>query len=97
MKRMRPNTAYHVNSEGRLAMVEEYNPSRMVIRTLTPDMRLTRAQTAMLEEAARQPIVYESDCPELTPEMAEAFRRAATIRDAGKPGRRAAITQTERR
>ncbi|MBQ9566331.1 MAG: hypothetical protein IJU98_12165 [Synergistaceae bacterium] len=97
MKPMRQNTAYRVNSAGRLVRVEEYDPSRMVIRTLTPGMKLTQTQKVMLEDAARQPIVYESDCPELTPEMAEAFRRAATVRDAGKPGRRAAITQTERR
>ena len=55
--------------------------SRMVIKTLTHGMKLTPAQTAMLEDAARQPIVYESDCPELTPEMAEAFRKAASVRD----------------
>ncbi len=45
-------------------------------------MKLTQAQKAMLEEAANQPIVYENDCPELTPEMAEAFRKSAAIRDA---------------
>ncbi len=84
MKQMRHNTAYRVNSAGRLAMIEDYDPSRMVIRTLTPDMKLTQAQMAMLENAAMQPIVYESDCPELTPEMAEAFRKAASVRDARK-------------
>ena len=84
MKQMRHNTAYRVNSAGHLAIVEEYDPSRMVIRTLTPGMKLTQGQTAMLENAARQPIVYESDCPELTPEMAEAFKKAAAVRDAGK-------------
>ena len=84
MKQMRQNAEYRVNSAGRLARVEEYDPSRMVIRTLTPGMKLTPAQTAMLEDAARQPIVYESDCPELTPEMAEAFRKAASVRDAKK-------------
>ena len=82
MKQMRQNTAYRVNSAGRLARVEEYDPSRMVIRTLSPGMKLTQAQKAMLEEAANQPIVYENDCPELTPEMAEAFRKSAAIRDA---------------
>lgn len=84
MKHMRQNMAYRVNSVGHLARVEEYDPSRMVIRTLTPGMKLTPAQTAMLEEAARQQVVYESDCPELTPEMAEAFRKAASVRDAKK-------------
>ena len=91
MKPMRQNTAYRVNSAGRLVRVEEYDPSRMVIRTLTPGMKLTQTQKATLEDAARQPVVYENDCPELTPEMAVAFRKAAAVRDAKKRNTAASI------
>lgn len=84
MKQMNRNATYTVNSEGRLAMVEEYDPSTMVLRTLTPEMRLTDEQIHMLEEAEKQPIAYEEDCPELTPAMAEAFRKAVKIRNLRK-------------
>ena len=65
-------------------MAEEYDPSTMVIQTLTSEMKLTPEQLAMLEEAEKHPIVYEEDCPELTPQMAEAFRKAARVRDERK-------------
>ena len=84
MKNVNPNGAYAVNSKGRLAQTEAYNPQTMVFKTLTPDMKATPEQIAMLEEASRYPIVYEADCPELTPEMADAFRKAARIRDMRK-------------
>ena len=84
MKQLKPNATYHVNSNGHLAMIEEYDPSKMVIRTLAPDMKLTTEQLAMLEEAEKYPIVYEEDCPEMTPQMAEAFREAARARDKRK-------------
>lgn len=84
MKKLKPNAAYGVNSDGHLAMIEEYDPSKMVMKTLTPDMNLTAEQLAMLEEAEQYPIVYEEDCPELTPRMEEAFRRAARDRDKRK-------------
>ena len=78
------DTAYRVNSYGHLAKTEEYDPTSMVHRTLTPEMRLTPEQLSMLEEAKNYPIVFEEDCPELTPEMAEAFRHAAQVRDSRK-------------
>ena len=84
MKQMKRNVTYKVNSEGRLAMVEEYDPSTMVIKTLTPEMRLTEEQIPMLEEAEKHPIAYEDDCPEPTPAMAEAFRKAAKMRNLRK-------------
>lgn len=84
MKQMKRNATYKVNSEGRLAMVEEYDPTTMVIKTLAPEMRLTEEQIHMLEEAEKHPIVYEDDCPEVTPAMAEAFRRAAKMRNLRK-------------
>ncbi len=84
MKTTTKNATYRVNSSGRLAMVEEYDPETMVIKTLTPEMSLSQEQISMLQEAGKYPIVYEDDCPELTPEMAEAFRKAAQARDARK-------------
>lgn len=75
-------TTYLVNSKGHLAKIEEYDPNTMVIRTLTPDMQLTQEQIDMLDEAKKFPIVYEDDCPELTPEMIKAFKKAAAVRDA---------------
>ena len=84
MKQLNPNAVYRVNSAGHLAMVEKYDPSTMVIKTLTPGMRLTPEQVAMLEEAEQYPIVYEDDCPEMTPKMAAAFKRAAEMRDKRK-------------
>ena len=80
------NATYMVNSNGHLAKVEEYDPDTMVLRTLTPDMQLTQEQIDMLDEAEKYPIVYEDDCPELTPEMIEAFRKAAAVRDAREYG-----------
>lgn len=84
MKCANPNATYLVNSAGHLAMVEEYGPSTMVIKTLTSEMRLTPEQLTMLAEAEEYLIVYEKDCPELTPQMAEAFRKAARTRDERK-------------
>ena len=84
MKHMNPNAAYAVNSKGQLVKTEAYDPRTMVLRTLTPDMKATPEQIAALEEASRHPIVFDADCPELTPAMAEAFRKAARIRDMRK-------------
>ena len=54
MKCANPNATYLVNSAGHLAMVEEYDPSTMVIKTLTSEMRLTPEQLTMLAEAFRK-------------------------------------------
>ncbi len=71
-----------INSGGHHAKVEEFDPATMVLATLTPEMKATPEQVAMLEEASHYDIVYEDDCPELSPSMIEAFRRAAQVRDA---------------
>ena len=84
MKQLNPNAVYRVNSAGHLAMVEEDDPSTMVIKTLTPEMMLSPEQITLLEEAEQYPIVYENDCPEMTPEMVAAFKRAAEVRDRRK-------------
>ena len=64
-----------------IAVPEDYNPDTMVLRTLYPDTQPTAEQIAMLEEAANYPVVYDADSPELTPQMAAAFRKAARERD----------------
>ena len=84
MKQIEKNATYVVNSDGHIAMIEKYDPATMVIKTLTPEMELTEKQLKMHEEADRLPITYEDECPELTPEMVEAFKRAAKERDARK-------------
>ena len=84
MKQMNPNRTYKISSKGRLVMVEEYDPTTMVFAELTPDMRLTQEQIDMLQEAQKHPVVFEDDCPELTPTMIQAFRLAAQKRDAQK-------------
>ena len=81
MKQQKPDSSYVLTTKGHMAMVEEYDPSRMVLRSLEPDAKLTPEQIAMLEEAKKSPIEYEEDCPELTPDMIEAFKRAALERD----------------
>ncbi len=82
MKNPSPDLEYRKNSKGRMVIVGKYDPDTMVSFTLTSDMKPTDSQLEMIHEASRKPIVYEDDCPELTPKMAEAFRKAATQRDA---------------
>ena len=64
MKTINRNATYMVNSKGHLVLVEEYDPSTMVIRTLTPDMQLTQKQIELLDEAEKYPVTYEDDWPE---------------------------------
>ena len=80
MRLREANKAYRMSNSGE----ESFASSEIVIKTLTPDMKLTSEQIKMLEEMRNYPIVYEEDCPETTPEMAEAFRKAAKVRDARK-------------
>ena len=81
MKNPDKNSIYIKTSRGHLAKTEDYDPASMVLFTLTPDMRPTDEQIRELEEAKKYPIVFEDDCPETTPEMAEKFRKAARERD----------------
>ena len=46
------------------SMGREYHPPTMVIRTLTPEMRLTEEEIHLPEETDRQPVT-EEDCPAL--------------------------------
>ena len=42
---------------------------------------LTKEQIAEIEAASKKPIVYDEDCPELTPAMEKAFLLAARSRN----------------
>ena len=44
---------------------------------LEPDAKLTREMKRELKEAAKKPIVYDEDCPELTEEELAEFARIA--------------------
>ncbi len=45
---------------------------------------LSEKQLELLEEAKRTPIVFDEDCPELTPAMEKAFRCSAAYRNRQK-------------
>jgi hypothetical protein len=56
---------------------------------------LTPKETAMLEEAGKFPLVYDNDCPKMTPEQLEQFKpvhyntmeeRARAMKTAGITG-----------
>lgn len=40
---------------------------------------ITDYEKAMIDAAARQPITYDADCPEMTPEMLSEFKRVSEI------------------
>ena len=82
MKNPNPNLEYRKNSKGRIVIVGKYDPDTMVSFTLTSDMKPTDSQLEMIQKASKKPIVYEDDCPELTPQMIEAFKKAANQRNA---------------
>ncbi len=45
----------------------------MVTRTLNKDARLSEKDKRMIDDAKKMPIVFDDDCPELTPDMESAF------------------------
>lgn len=56
----------------------------VVTYELKPGAKPTPEQIAMIEKAAALPITFDEDSPELTPEMAEGFRKAAMNRERKK-------------
>jgi len=44
----------------------------------------TEEQLKEVEQASKMPIVYDEDCPELTPGMEKAFKCAVRMRDRKK-------------
>ncbi len=56
--------------------------SEIVYYKITGNMEpLTEKQLELLEEAKRTPIVFDEDCPELTPAMEKAFKCSAAYRN----------------
>ena len=53
----------------------------VVTYELKPGTKPSPEQIKMIEEAAKMPISFDEDSPELTPELAEGFRKAALERD----------------
>ena len=53
----------------------------MITAALSNDENLTDEDRKMLEEARKNPITFDEDSPELTPEMEKAFRLAAKTRN----------------
>ena len=48
----------------------------MIVKSiLTRDMKPTPEQIAEIREAAKYPIVFDEDCPEMTDEQLAQFRR----------------------
>lgn len=44
----------------------------------------TKEQIAEVEEASRHPIVFDEDCPELSPQMIKALKSAVVKRNRNK-------------
>ena len=51
---------------------------------LTKNQKPTPEQIAQIREAAKRHIIFDEDSPELTPEMYEAFQKAAIRRNQRK-------------
>ena len=47
----------------------------IVSYSITKDQKPTPEQIAEIREAAKRPIVYDDDCPEMTEEQLKQFRR----------------------
>ena len=43
--------------------------------SITEDQKLSPEQIAEIREAAKRPIVYDDDCPEMTEEQLRQFKR----------------------
>ncbi len=53
----------------------------IVTYELKPGQKPTPEQIERIREAAKRPIVFDEDSPELTPEAIEGFRKAARERN----------------
>ena len=49
--------------------------------SIKPGQPLTQKQLLEISEARHHPIVFDSDCPELSPSMMRAFKSAAIQRN----------------
>ena len=66
---------YVYNSLGTLVRLEYFDPETMEEFILTPDARLTEEQKRQLAESESNPMAFDEDCPESTPEQLERFRK----------------------
>ena len=48
------------------------------------DQKPTEEQIQEIREAAKRPVVFDEDCPEMSPAMEKAFRCAVIQRNRGK-------------
>ena len=60
-----------------------------VTYTLKEGQQPTQEQIERIEAAAKEPIVYDDDCPQLSPAMIKAFRAAAIERNRREARRQA--------
>ena len=58
--------------------------SKMVTYNHVPGTPLTDAQLKEIEDASKMPIVYDEDCPELSPKMRQALKDAVKERNRKK-------------
>ena len=61
----------------------------MIVRSiLTKDMKPTPEQIAEIEAAAKRPIVFDEDCPEMTDEQLRRFKRVHPRGEGVRAGRK---------
>ena len=61
----------------------------MIVRySITKDQKPTPEQIAEIREAAKRPIVYDEDCPEMTEEQLRQFKRVYPRREDASPDRK---------
>jgi hypothetical protein len=53
----------------------------IITTTLSKNEKVTDEEKKMIEEAKKQPIVFDEDSPEMTPEMEKAFKLAVKARN----------------
>lgn len=60
----------------------------IVSYSITKDQKPTPEQIAEIREAAKRPIVFDEDCPEMTEEQLRQFRRVYPCREDTSPERK---------
>ena len=60
----------------------------IVTYTITKDQKPTPEQVARIREAAKRPIVYDEDCPEMTDEQLRQFKRVNPLSPGAEPLRK---------
>ena len=61
----------------------------MIVRySITKDQKPTPEQIERIREAAKRPIVYDEDCPEMTEEQLKQFKRVHPRKEGAGPDRK---------